>query len=410
MTNTLLTTDLILNEALYHLENELVISKLCNRDYEQQFGKPMRVGDTIRIRRPVRGTVRTGATMQTQDITEGRTALAVATQIGADIEVSSVDLTLKLPEFGERILRPQMIKIANQIDSDVYSELYKHCPNWVGTPGQTINSFADYALGPQRLDELAVPTNDRAGILSPADYWGTVGSVTALSADAPVRDALRRSSLGRYANTDTYMSQIVKAHTVGSWGTSPTVDQNTNFTTYAACKDTDYLSMTFLVDDLTNSTGTINAGDVFTIAGVYAVNPITGDTQDFLRQFVVITGATADSGGNASITISPAIITSGPYKTCSAAPADGDAITVKGSVSTSYRQNLVMHPDAVTLAVVPLVQPEGAVKVSQKSYKGLTMRLIQGYDMTNDLSQWRFDVLYGTKAIQPHLATRISGT
>ncbi len=38
------------------------------------------------------------------------------------------------------------------------------------------------------------------------------------------------------------------------------------------------------------------------------------------------------------------------------------------------------------------------------------MRLIQGYDMTNDLSQWRFDLLYGVKAVRPGHAVRLSGT
>jgi hypothetical protein len=154
----------------------------------------------------------------------------------------------------------------------------------------------------------------------------------------------------------------------------------------------------------------VKVGDVFTIDSVYAVNPVTGATQSFLRQFVVIDGGTNDGSGNATLTIAPAIITSGAYQTCSAVPSDGATITWKGTASTGYPQNVVFHPDAVTLAVVPLIKPEGAVRVATQSYKGLSMRLIQGFDMTNDLSQWRFDMLYGVKAIQPHLATRISGT
>lgn len=410
MSNDLLTTDMILNEALYHLDNELVMAKLVNRDYESQFGKPMKVGETIRIRRPVRGTVRTGATMQTQDITEGRTALTVATQVGADLEVSSVDLTMNISDFGKRYLRPQMIKIANTVDIAIHKELANNCPNWVGTPGQTINSFADYALAPQRLDELAVPTNDRVGVLSPADYWGTVGSITGLSGNAPVKEALQRSRLGYFAMTDTYMSQNVISHTVGAISGSEKVNGASQGTTYSAAKDTDYLSQTINIKGMTATTGTVKAGDVFTIANVYAVNPVTGDVQDFLRQFVVLSDATADGSGDATITISPAIITSGPYATCSAVPADSAALTFKGTASTAYKQNLVFHPDAVTLAVVPLIRPEGAVRVSTQSYKGISMRLIQGYDMGNDLSQWRFDLLHGVKATQPHLATRSNGS
>jgi len=425
VTNTLLTSDIILKEALMHLENELVISKVCNRDYEAAFansagmaGKP---GDTIRIRKPVRGVVRVGSTMQVQDVQEGKTTLATTTQIGADLEFSSTDLTLRIEDFGTRYLRPQMIKLANKIDLDVMTELVTHCPNWQGTPGQTVNSFSDYALGPQRLDELAVPTNDRAGILSPADYWGTVGSVTALSADAPVRSALQRSSLGRYANTDTYMTQNIVSQTVGTWGTSPvmTVASGVQSTTYAAVMGNNYSEQTINISGLTASTGTIVAGDVFTISSVFAVNPITLATQAFLRQFCVVTGATADASGNATITITPPIIpvsnttppaTGSQYATVNAAPAAGAAITVKGTASTSYPQNIVLNPDAVTLAVVPLIRPQGAVKVETQTYKGISMRLITGYDITNDLSPWRFDILYGFRATQPNLACRLSGT
>jgi hypothetical protein len=341
--------------------------------------------------------------------------------IGADLQFSSQDLTLRIEDFGPRYLRPQMIKLANKIDLDVMTELVQHCPNWQGTPGQTVNSFQDYALGPQRLDELAVPTNDRAGLLSPADYWGTVGNLTTLSADAPVRSSLERAKIGRFANTDTYMTQNIIQQTVGSWGTTPTLNSSSGVqtTTYAAVMANNYSEQTINVSGLTASTGTISAGDVFTLSGVFAVNPITLQTQSFLRQFCVVTGATADASGNATITITPPIIpvssanppaSGSQYATVSAAPAANAAITVKGSTSTSYPQNIVLNPDAVTLAVVPLIKPEGAVKVTTQTYKGISMRLITGYDITNDLSPWRFDVFYGTRATQPNLACRLSGT
>ena len=425
MTNTLLTSDIILKEALLHLENELVISKICNRDYEAPFahgngvaGKP---GDTIRIRKPVRGQIRTGSTMQVQDVLEGRTSLTVGTMIGADLQFSSQDLTLRIEDFGPRYLRPQMIKLANKIDTDVMAELVQHCPNWQGTPGQTINSFQDYAIAPQRLDELAVPSRGRSGILSPADYWGTIGNITTLSANAPVKSALQESILGRFANTDTYMTQNIATQTVGTWGASPVLNSASGVqtTTYATVMANNYSEQTINVSGLTASTGTIVAGDVFTLSSVFAVNPITLATQSFLRQFCVVAGATADASGNATITITPPIIpvssTNPPasgsqYATVSVAPATNAAITVKGTASTTYNQNIVLDPDAVTLAVVPLIRPQGAVKVETQTYKGLSMRLITGYDITNDLSPWRFDVFYGTRATQPNLACRLSGT
>lgn len=411
MSNSILTSDLILKEAMFQLENELVLANMVNRDWEAQFGGPQKPGSTIRLARPIKGQVRSGKVQSVQDTEEGNTSFAVATQIGADLDMSSVDMTLSIDKFGERYLKPQMIQLANTIDLAIHAELYQHCPNWVGAPGNNINSFADYALGPQRLDELSVPrSKDWAGILSPADYWGAVGSQTSLSADAPVRSALQKSNLGRFANTDTYMSQNVKAHTVGIWGATPTTTASTQSSTYAATKTSTYLTMNLNVTGLHLTTGTVNVGDVFTISGVYAVNSVTGDALDFLRQFVSTTTVTADSNGAATLVISPAIITSGPYKTCSAAAGSTATITFKGTANTSYRQNLILHPDAVTFASPPLFKPPGAVKCSVQTYKGISMRLIEGYDITNDDALWRFDILYGVLAHQPWLATRISGT
>lgn len=407
-TNTLLTTDLILKEALLHLENQLVLSNIVSRDYEKEFAGPMKVGDTIRIRRPVRGQLRTGATMQAQDITEGRTTLAVANQVGADLELQGVDMTLKIEDFGPRYLKPNMITIANAIDVAVHTEIVKNCPNWVGTPGQTINSFSDYAKGPQRLDEYSVPIQGVAGVLAPADNWGLVGSQTVLSGNAPVRAALEEASLGRYARTDVYMSQNVITHTVGTWGTTPLIDNGTLSVTYDTVKDS--YTQTIHIDGLTTTTGTVLKGDVFTIDNVYGVNPVNKNVLPYLQEFVVITSVTADGTGDADVVISPPLITSGPYQTVNAAAVDGATITVKGTKGSAYQQSLILHPDAVTLAVVPMETPRGAKSVATRSYKGITMRLIEFYDGINDKDMMRFDVLYGVKAIQPHLATRISGS
>ena len=410
-TNTLLTNDIILKEAMMHLENECVISKLVNRDFEPNFGAETKNGETIRLARPIRGQVRVGATMVAQDITEGRETLAITAQIGADLEFTSRDLTLSVDKFSERIIKPQMIKLANYIDGKIMLELADKTPNWVGTPGQTINSYADLALGPQRLDELSVPRDSRVAILSPGDHWGLVPTIAGLYIQDTAKSALTKAKLPMIGGVDMYMSQNVTTHTNGTWSSvSPTAEVNngTLSVSYATCKDTWTMSLT--IDGLTNTTGTCLVGDVFTIENVYAVNTITGDTLDYLQQFVVRANATADASGNAVLTISPPIITSGPYKTCNAAAVNNADIVVKGTVNTGYKQNLCFHPDAITLAIPKMIKPQGAAWCEARNYEGLNLRLTQGYDMVNDVPQWRFDMLYALKAHQPWLSARVSGT
>jgi hypothetical protein len=157
---------------------------------------------------------------------------------------------------------------------------------------------------------------------------------------------------------------------------------------------------------------TLKEGDVFTIDAVFAVNPVTKVRLPHLQQFVVRADVTAHATTTSSttLTISPPIITSGAFQTVSAAALNDATITIMGTASTGYSQNLVFRKNAFALAMVPLVKPPGAMDVGRRSYKGYQVRVIPYYDGTNDLSNWRLDVLYAVQAIDPRQATRLSGT
>lgn len=412
MANTTLTASIIAKEALMILENNLVMAKQVFRGYEDEFDKKVNgyeVGDEISIRKPTDFTVRDGAVMSTQDVTEGKTTIKVDKRKGVDFKFTSQQLTLNIGELSKRVIEPAMIQLANQVDMDVMS-LYKDVPSWVGTPGSTIDSFGDFSKFPERLDEYAVPTAGRSAVLSPKDHWGLLGSQTALYIQDAAKGAYRNGSLGVIGGVDTYMSQNVPTHTVGVATGTPLVNGGTQGVTYDSVKDTG--TQTLVTKGWTNSTtGILKKGDVITIAGVYAVNPVTKATLPFLKQFVV--KADADSGastGPATLTISPPIIASGAFQTVSAVPAADAPITVMGTGGTNYRQNLVFNKNAFALVMVPLVVPPGAVDVSRQSHDGISVRVIPVYDGVNDVSSWRLDVLYGTKTVDERLALRGSGS
>ncbi|MQX29001.1 P22 phage major capsid protein family protein [Sinorhizobium meliloti] len=412
MANAVKTVSMIAKEATMILENSLVAAKLIHRGYDEEYGRNpngYKVGSTISIRKPTDFTVRDGAVASSQDVVEGSTTIVVNKQKGIDFQFTSQELALDMNQLSERVIKPAMVQLANQIDRDIMA-LYAAVPSWVGTPGQLVNSYADFAKAPERLDEFAVPQDERSALLSPADNWGMLGSQTALYIQNAANGAYRNGSLGMIGGVDTYMAQNVPTHTVGVATGTPLVNGASQTSTYASVKDT--YTQSLVTDGWTNSTtGILKAGDVFTIANVFAVNPVTKATLPFLRQFVVT--ADVDSGattGPATLTISPPIITSGAFQTVSAAPADNAAITVLGTGGTGYRQNMVFHKNAFAMVTVPMEAPQGAVNVSRQSYKGINVRVVPFYDGTNDISKWRLDVLYGTKAIDPRLATRLSGT
>ena len=413
-TNTTLTADIIAKEALMHLDNNLVFAKQVYRGYENEFSKKVNgyeVGETISIRRPTDFTVRTNATMATQDVTEGKVALTVDQRRGVDFEFTSQDLTLKIGELGERVIKPAMIQLANSVDTFL-AGMYASVPNWVGTSTKKIGSYADFAKAPERMDELAVPQDTRAAVLSPSDHWALLGSQTSLYIQDAAKGAYRKGSLGEIGGVDTFMSQNVLTHTAGT-RTNGTIGASITAATVTYLSVKDSMTQVVALSGLGNAK-TVNKGDVFTIADVYAVNPVTKARLPFLKQFVAMEDKTADGSGNTNLTIYPAMIWSGAFQNVAVTTGVTDlntkVVTWFSAAGAQDRQNLVFHKNAFALVMVPLVKPPGAVDVSRQSYKGTSVRVIPVYDGTNDVSKWRLDILFGGAAIDPRLATRINGS
>lgn len=417
MANTILNPSIIAKAAVRILDNELVMGNQVYRGYEEEFEKRVNgydVGDTISIRKPNQFTVRNTIVASTQDVTEGKMTM-VANQIrGVDFGFTSTQLTLNIGELSERVIKPAMVQLANAIDIAIMSEFIR-IPNWVGQPATgadaPLDSFAKFARGAERLDQMSCPSDDRSCVLSPESYWAMAGSQTALFLATIGNQAYRKGQIGMVGGIDTYMSQNVPTYVAGTGADAAAlINGAAQNVAYSAVLNTESVpGVQSLITDGWGVTLTITAGTVFTIAGVFAVNPITKATLPFLQHFTNLTLQTSDGAGNATLSIAPAIITSGAFQTVSAAPADNAALTVVGAASAGYRQNLMFHKNAFALAVVPLVKPPGAVSVSRESYKGLSVRMIPYYDGTNDISNFRCDVLFATKTVDPRLAVRITG-
>jgi hypothetical protein len=414
MSNTTLTADIIAREALAILDNELGWLKKIHRAYEDEFDQKIngyRVGDTISIRRPEDGQVRTGATATATDVIEGKTTLTIDQQIGSDFSFTSTDLTLKIEELSERVIKPRLINMVNYLAADVLTQFYRGTSEWVGTAGQDVNSFADFYKVVTRLNENSVPMNDRCAIMSPEDHGQMMGSQTGLYISDAARDAYRRGDLGPIGGVDTYMSQVTPVHTTGTRdNTTPLTDGNSQQVTYDTAKNTWSQS---IVTDGWDTSATLKAGDVFTIDGVFKVNKKTGANTGILQQFVVLADTTCNetAANDTTITVSPPIIVTGPHKTVTfSGNFDGRTITNFGTSSTNYRQNIAFHKNAMALAVVPMIMPPGAVNGSRQSIRGLSVRVIPVYDGTTDVSMWRLDMLYGRRLIDPRLSARFSGS
>jgi coat protein Gp5 len=415
--NTLITPSIIAKEALRLLDNNLVLGKLVNRVYEDEFARKVngfKVGSTVQVDRPVRYTVRQGATASVQNSISSTVDIAVNVQQGVDLQFSTSDLTLNVSRFSEKYMKSAMIQLANSVDQAV-AALYSKVWNWVGTPGVTITTIPGFLKAPQRLDEMAVPVGERVGYLSPADRYGLIGNITGLYVQGDNKKALERAQLPPIGDVDCYDSQNVGVHTNGPWagltGGAATVNGSTQGTAFTGGSNYTNSQSLNIAGFTASAAAVVAAGDVFTIQGVYAVNPVTKQQLPYLQQFTVLPGTyNADGSGHVTLTVSPQLITSGAYQTVSNDVTSGNTVQFLGSANTAYNQNIVFHRDAFALCCVPMAVQEGMVNPARESYKGLSVRVVPYYDGVNDLGNWRLDILYGVAAIYPDLATRLSGT
>lgn len=408
MANTIQTPSVYAREALMHLENELVLGAKVRADMSDEFKM---VGDTVNVRRPVMYQGQNNnldLTSGLEDIVEGRTTVTMDKTFSIGVKITAKERTLSFDRFSEEVLKPAIIKMKDKIETDL-AALYTNFYWFSGTPGTLPATFKSLGTVDAILTDAGVPQGQRFAVHSPYAGLELADGLKGVYVQQKAKTALEKAEIGTYAGFDNYTFVHAPTHTVGVATGTPLVNGASQNVTYVASKDT--WSQTLNTDGWTNSTtGILKAGDVFTIAGVNAVNPITKASTGQLQTFTVL--ADADSGastGPAALTISPPIITSGAYQTVSAAPADNAAITVKtGTGGTAYRQSLLMDPSALLLVSRGIDIPQEGVKTSTKTGNRMT---ISCTSFTNGLTLdhvMRFDVLYGVKCIDPRMGARLT--
>lgn len=401
MANSILTIDMITRKALQILENNSVVTRNCNRQYDDSFAiEGAKIGSTLRIRLPDRALVTDGAALQVQDDNEQYTTLTVSSQKHIGINFTSAELTMQLDDFAERVLKPRISQLAASVDSQVVSDSYKSIYQSVGTPGTTPASSLVLLQAHQKLNEMATPQGQRYATVNPAANANLVEGLKGLFNPTDVVSRQFKSGMmgeGVLGYEEINMSQSIVNHTNGDWGT--TITSTGTLSTQGQAT----LPISF-----TGSSKTWKVGDVFTIANVYSVNPQTRQSTGSLQQFTVTADLTATTTG--TLSISPAIYTSAhALATVDSFPQASAAVTMLGTAATAYPQNLIYHKDAITFATADLIMPQGVDMASRQQHNGVSLRIVRQYDINNDRMPCRVDVLFGSSVIRAPMAARLWG-
>lgn len=393
MPNTILTPTAVTREALRVLHQKLNFIGNVVRDYDDSYAKTgAKIGDSLKVRLPNQYTVRTGATLAAQDTAETSTTLQVATQKGVDLNFTSADLTMSLDDFSERILSPAMSVLAASIESHMLSNVYKDIYQsvWNGGAAATYNKALDCKV---KLANALAPADARTMLLDPAAMADVVKDTkTLFQDDAALSKQYREGIVGRAAGFTWGENTLMPSHTRGAADTAYVVNTSTGITSGTA------------TITVATGTGTIKAGDVFTVAGVNEVHPETKVDTGRLQQFV----CTADyAGGAGAVSVSPTPITStGRQNIVINSAGASKAVVFAGTLSTAVQTGLAFQKGAFAFASADLVMPSGVDFAAREVFDGVSMRIVRAYDINNDQFPCRLDVLYGFKTLRPQLACR----
>lgn len=397
MANNNLTIDDITRESLRILHQKLNYVTNIVTDYDDSYAQTgAKIGNSLRIRLPIQYGTGTGATMATgtgADTLENQVTLTLNTQRHVPMRFTSNEMTMKIDEFSMRHLEPAMAKLAAMIESDCLSDAAKATNAvFAGTKVE----FVDIMDGRAQLQKALAPMDSRVALLDPqANVDLVVDNKSLFNAQDQINKQYKEGSMGRFGSFDFYENTMIPSYTSGAAaGTSNYDSVGTQSGSYTSPN-----SMSFNVD---TGTAAIAAGDVFTIAGVFDVHPETKASTGVLKQFVVLVGGT----GTATLTVSPALIATGPHQNASAAAANNATITFLGAASTAYNQSLLFQRGFAAFGTADLILPKGVHMASRQVYDGLSMRIVQNYDIVKDVVYTRADVLYGHAVLRPQLGSR----
>lgn len=407
--NTFITPSWVTKDTAINFKNNLKLIGRFDRTWDDSWmNKPdgAKIGYTVQVRLPQRWIVSEGQALVQQAILNQTVPITINHQFQVGCGWSSADDRLSVEEVQKRYTSTAGRAMANRWDVAAGQEVYKSVYYSTGTPGTPITTDVTYTDAVAALVNYAVPDEDLIAVLDPVSSSKISAANLALfNPNNQISKYFRRGQFSGPALgvEEWHRDANMPTHTTGTFASSTPVINGASQTGSSI---------------VTSGWGaaTLKQGDVFTIAGVRAVNPLSYIDTNALQQFVVTADATAAAGAM-TIAISPSIVTSGALQTVTASPANGAAIAVVGSTGTvgatmatqTSRQSLLFHPDAFAFVMVdlPANLPGANSKRINDKEAALSIRWVEQYNVQTDQKPSRIDTIGGVAPILPYFAMRL---
>jgi hypothetical protein len=405
--NTFISPSWVTTDVAVNFKNNLKLIGQFDRSWDSSWENDpggAKIGYTVQARIQQRWVVTEGQALVEQAIYNQTVPLSINHQFQVGMNWSSADDRLLVEEVQERYTKPAGAAQANKWDVVAGAEVYKSVYYSAGAPGVPLSAEGTYTDAVAKLRNVGVPDKFVA-VLDPKSQSAILK--TSFTQFNPQNQITTYWKTGQFSGAamgvdEWYWDPNVPTHVTGTFTSSTPIVNSAGQTG----------------STLTTSgwgTFALKAGDVFTIAGVNAVNPVsyidTGDLQQFVLQADVAGTSTA------TLTFMPPIITSGALQTVTASPANNAAIlfvgatgAVAGTMATqSSKQSLLFNPAAFAFVMVDLPAKLAGANAARRNDKatGISMRWVEQYSITTDQNPSRIDTIGGVGAILPSFALRL---
>lgn len=370
-------------------------------------------GSTVDFKRPHDyNTIRTAggdiSASTKSDIIAGKATGTVQNYFTAATEWGNVEEALQLDQL-DQILEPMARRIVTDMELDLGAFMRKNASLKYGTHGTVVDAWSDVAGAGALMDSVGVPmSDDKYYIMNPFTTTTLASAQNGLNAaDGLVRTAWEKAQISsNFGGLMALTSNALSSYTSGSTSDRAGALASTPDATYVTAKDT----MTQVLSLNNLGTGTIKAGDMVTIAGVYRLNVATREPiLDASGNQVLWTGTVLQdvtiAGNAATITVSGAAIyeANGQYNNVTVAPASGDVVTILGAASTLYQPNLFYTKQAFGIGTVKLPKLYSTDTIATTS-DGFSIRVSKYADGDANTQKIRFDLLPAYACFNPLFA------
>lgn len=338
------------------------------------------------------------------DIIMGKATATVQDYITVAVDYNEVDEALKMGTDISRLWDDIANRIVVDLETDFSSYAMKNLGLNQGDPDFGVNSWAEVAASGALMQASGIPMNKRwCYFLNPYSQVALATEQRSLGVNPESGSANTDATVATgFAGFDVKTATTLPTYTLPATGDLVGAVNGAPDVTYATAKNT--MTQSIAVNAIGTFTGTIPAGTVVEITGVNRLNlstrnPIVDETgANILYKATVTADASFTTGAGTLIVTGPAIYeATGAYNTVHVALAGAEVITILGTDSTTYQPNLFWHPDALTIASVPIKKLHSTDTLATTA-DGLQLRCSKYSDGDANKQTVRFDLhpAYGT--------------